>query len=889
MAKDSKYDHNLIEKAWQKKWRDSGIYTPNIKNSKKPFYNLWMFPYPSAEGLHAGHAFSGTGSDVYGRYMRMSGKDVFQPIGYDSFGMHSENFAIKINEHPKDMLSRTTKHYEEQLKSLGQGYDWTRTVTTSDIEYYRWTQWLFVQMFKAGLAYRKKSNVNWCPSCKTVLADEQVINGVCERCKTEVEDKALEQWFFRITDYAEKLLVNLGKIDWPDKIKIAQRNWIGKKEGIDIEYEIVGRKEKIVCWTSRPDTNFGATFVVLTPEHPLALKLATKENKQKVSRYIEKSKKKSKEERMEEGKEKTGVFTGSLAINNVNGYKMPIWVTDFVLADVGTGAVVGVPGHDLRDFEFAKKYGLEIIRVVVGSEGDKSPIKKVEQVQEEEGKMVNSKFLNGMDIHKATKKMIDFMEEKGYGKRTTSYHLRDWLISRQRYWGPPIPMVYCKKCARQGKGWIGSEEAKKWLEKFKFKSKFKDKIIENWKLSTKGRSATGGEIGNSSDESLVGWYPVDERKLPVELPYYKDYKPKGGGRGPLADHSEFYETKCSSCGGKAKRETDVSDTFVDSSWYFLRYPSVDIETATKLPFDPEVTKKWLPVDLYFGGAEHSVLHLMYARFITQVFNDLGHVEFDEPFPKFYAHGLMIKEGAKMSKSRGNVVNPDVYINKFGADAFRLYLMFMGPMDGFPDFRDTGIEGMRRFIEKVWQLFSISKSQLPISNEKELIRRMHLTIKRVTEDIEKFRYNTAISTIMEYVNVLRTSISNEKDNKKTDHGSRITDHSRKALKTLALLLAPFAPHMAEEVWVNVLGEEFSIHKVSWPKYDSKYIKVDRAEIVVQVNGKLRNTINVKAQNSNVKTEVIKLAKDDEKVKKWLKGKKIKKEIFVPGKLVNFVVP
>jgi len=913
--KDNKFDHKTIERKWREKWEKSKTnYSSNILSAKRPFYNLWMFLYPSAEGLHAGHAFASTGSDVYGRYMRMKGFNVFQPIGYDSFGMHSENFAISINEHPKDMLKRTTKRYEGQLKHLGHGYDWTRTVTTSEPDYYKWTQWIFIKMFKAGLAYRKKSNVNWCPSCKTVLADEQVIGGECERCNTKVEIKPLEQWFFRITNYADKLLNNLEKIDWPEKIKIAQRNWIGKKEGIDIEYEVEGRDEKIICWTSRPDTNFGATFLVLASEHPLALKLATKDKKQKVLKYIEMSKKKSKEERVEEGREKTGIFTGSYAINNLNGYKMPIWITNFVLADVGTGAVVGVPGHDVRDFEFARKYDLKVIRVVVGSDGDKSPIKKIEQVQEEEGKMINSEFLNGMDIQKATVKIMDYMEEKEYGKRATSYHLRDWLISRQRYWGPPIPMVYCEACAKENKGWINSEMSHRWLAKCKFKSKFKKKIEENWKLG----------FGNSADWSAAGWYP--EEKLPVELPYIKDFKPKGEGRGPLAEHPDFYKTTCPGCGGKAERETDVSDTFVDSSWYFLRYPSVDSKTATKLPFDAEVTKKWLPIDLYFGGVEHSVLHLMYARFVWHFLRDLGHFNFsskrrpasgwDEPFPRFYAHGLMIKDGAKMSKSRGNVVNPDDYIEKYGADTLRLYLMFMGPMDGYPDFRDTGIEGMRRFIEKVWRLSRVQSAKCQVQSEEELLRKMHQTIKKVTEDIEKFHYNTAISAIMVYVNALRASVENNKiplkvgsshlakskrddtadleslsavsNNKTNQPITQSTNHWREALKTLALLMAPFAPHLAEEIWVKGLGEKFSIHKAPWPKYNTNYIKVEHVEIVVQVNGKLRSTLRLRSGQANDKQKVLKKAKENEKVKKWISGKKIKKEIFVPGKLVNFVL-
>ena len=898
MGKQISFNHQKVESKWQKLWEEIGTYTPDIVKAKKAFYNLWMFPYPSAEGLHAGHAFSSTGSDVYGRFMKMKGYDVFQPIGYDAFGIHSENYALSINNHPKDMVARTTKYYEKQLKSLGHGYDWTRTVNTSEVDYYRWTQWLFAQMFKAGLAYRKAAFVNWCPSCKTVLADEQVIAGECERCGHKVETKELEQWFFRITDYADRLLGGLERIDWPEKIKIAQRNWIGRKEGINIEYKVKGRKEKIICWTSRPDTNFGATFIVLSPEHPFAQKLATKENTQKVKQYIKDSQEKTKEEREAEGREKTGVFTGSYAINDLNGKEMPIWISDFVLMEVGSGAVVGVPGHDKRDFEFAKRYKLPIIRVVVGSDNDKSPMTKIEQVQEEEGTMVNSGFLNGMNIAKAIGAMMDHIEKKGWGRKKTSYHLRDWLISRQRYWGPPIPMIYCEKCAQKSKSWF----------------------------ALKGISFKGVLHKDQSDWKHAGWYP--EENLPVELPYLKNYQPKGTGRGPLAGHPKFYEVKCPHCGGTARRETDVSDTFLDSSWYFLRYPSVGIaesaspgssspakrddsatrtrHSAADFAWDPEITKRWLPVNLYFGGAEHAVLHLMYARFVTQVLYDLKHINFPEPFPRFFAHGLVIKDGAKMSKSRGNVVNPDEYIKKYGADTLRLYLMFMGPMDGYPDFRDTGIEGMRRFLERVWDLFVNNKDVILVEEKdsREVFVKMHQTIKKVTEDMEKFQYNTTISAIMEFVNLLRekavyaeSASSGSSSPAKRDDSATRTRHSAssyircaewdEALLVLAQLLAPFAPHLAEEVWVNVLGQKPSVHTSSWPSYTKEIAEKEEVTVAVQVDGKLRATLKLKAQNSKLKAEVVKAAKKEKNVANWLKGKETRKVVFIPGKLVNFV--
>ncbi len=844
MQSKEKYDHHKIEQKWRKKWLSTKIFSPDVQKAKNPFYNLWMFPYPSAEGLHAGHAFSSTGSDVYGRLMRMRGKDVFQPIGYDSFGIHSENFALKIGEHPQTMLKRTTKHYQEQLQSLGHGYDWERTVTTSDMDYYRWTQWLFVEMFKAGLAFRKSSSVNWCPSCKTVLADEQTVSGKCERCGTEVVSRDLKQWFFRITDYAEPLLENLEKIDWSEKVIVAQRNWIGKKEGITINYAIQGSKKRVHCWTSRPDTNFGATFIVISPEHPVVMEITTKENTQKLKEYIKQSQLKTKEEMISEGKEKTGVFTGSFAINSLNQERLPIWVSDFVLMEVGTGAVVGVPGHDRRDFEFAKKFGIPIKRVVVGPDKDSSPITKIEQVQEDEGTMVNSDFLNGMDINKAIKKMMDFLEEKALGKRETKYHLRDWLISRQRYWGPPIPMIFCDKCAKEGKSWFTKNGCDT------------QKLIHS----------------NQSDWEHAGWYP--DESLPVELPNLEDYQPKGEGSGPLADHPEFYKVACPGCGATARRETDVSDTFLDSSWYFLRYPSVDSNSSTKLPFDTEITKKWLPVNLYIGGAEHAVLHLMYARFVTHVLHDLGLIDFMEPFPKLFAHGLLIKDGAKMSKSRGNVVNPDEYIEKYGADTLRMYLMFLGPLDSNPDFRDTGIEGMRKFIERLWNLFHEEYPKESNKNEKEYTIKLHQTIKKVTKDIQELRHNTAISALMEYVNFLKEKKPVTKD------------LWTESLKTLNQLIAPFAPHIAEEIWTEVLLEPYSTHTSSWPKFDDKLALEDKVTMAVQINGKLRGSIEIERSKSEDKEYLIDLASNDPKIKKWLEGKSIKKTYFVPERIINF---
>ncbi len=798
----SKYQHTSVEKKWQAEWNKAKLNETDIKGAENPFYNLWMFPYPSAEGLHAGHAFASTGSDIYGRYMAMQGKDVFQPIGYDSFGIHSENYAIKINENPHEVVKRTTKHYEEQMRALGHAYDWTRTVATSDPDYYKWTQWLFVKMFEADLAYKKKATVNFCPSCKTVLADEQVVTPkqagkpalsadgevvegamdlrVCERCGTIVEKKDLDQWFFKITDYADRLLNGLDKIDWSERVVTAQRNWIGRSEGMIIKFKKENGGE-LPVFTTRPDTLNAVTFIAVSDE-----KL-----------YNEGS------------AEKIGEFTGEYAIDPVSGRKLPIWKTNYVAPGYGTGAVMGVPAHDERDAEFAEKYDLDI----VNEDPDEALWQKI--------------------------------EKEGWGKKHTNYHLRDWLVSRQRYWGAPIPMIECPK---------------------------------------------------------DGWVAVPEKDLPVLLPNISDYKPEGTGRGPLANHKDFYEVECPKCGGKAKRETDVMDTFVDSSWYFLRYPSVGAASSrnsstfsgpakapkksasvvgSQQPWNSEITRRWLPVDLYFGGEEHSVLHLMYSRFVTMVLHDLKYLDFDEPFPKFFAHGLMIKDGAKMSKSRGNVVNPDEYVEKYGADTLRLYLMFMGPMDGSPDFRDTGIEGMRRFIDRIWRLFteshsgersSIETRQDPIASLQDLQIKLHQTIKGVTEDMEEFKYNTAIAKIMELVNVY------------TEYRVSSVEY----LKPLTLLLAPFAPHLSEEIWVDVLREPFSVHRASWPHYDAKFIDTKETTIVIQVNGRVRGSLNLESGISIKETEVVELAKKEEKVGKWLADKKIKKTIFIPGKLVNFVV-
>ncbi len=812
------YDHTAIEKKWRDVWAARGLNVVDVAAAKKPFYNLMMFPYPSAEGLHVGNMYAFTGSDIYGRFKRMQGYDVFEPIGLDGFGIHSENYALKIGRHPVDHAAVTQKNYYHQLTEIGGMFDWEKTVETYNPDYYRWTQWLFTQMFKHGLAYRGRANVNWCPKDKTVLADEQVIDGKCERCGNMVEKRLLEQWFFRITAYAEKLLGNLSSLDWSEKIKTAQTNWIGKKEGINIRYPVVDEKGKeigeITCFTTRPDTNFGATFVVLSPEHPFVSRVLAVTNKEEASvitRYVNAAKAKSEADRIAEGAKKTGVFTNLYCINGLNNTKMPLYISDFVLASVGTGAVVGVPGHDKRDYAFAIQFDIPIVRVVKGRDGDTSKITRPEQVQEEEGTMMNSEFLNGLDIHKATEKMMDHLESKGWGKRKTTYHLRDWLPCRQRYWGPPTPMIFCTVCAKQKKG---------------------------------------------ERKDMPGWYSVPESQLPILLPRIDDYKTGEDGIAPLAKHKDFYNVACPACGSDARRETDVLDTFVDSSWYFLRYPSVGAKTADTKPFDPEITKKWLPVHMYTGGAEHSVLHLLYSRFVTMALKDWGYLSFEEPFTRFYAHGLVIKDGAKMSKSKGNVVNPDEYIKLYGADALRLYLMFMGPFDQGGDFRDSAMEGMSRWVGRVWRMDTKGISTHAI----------HKLIKKVTDDVEKRRYNTAIAAMMEFTNL--KSVAQED------------------FKKFVLLLAPFAPHLAEEIWER-LGGVFSVHSQPWPTFDASKIIEENFEIVIQINGKLRDAIVVSKKQSTDQKYIEASAKKGEKVQKYLSGSEIRKVIFVPGKLINFV--
>lgn len=792
-----RYDPQRIEKKWQNKWAKNKAWKVDVKKAKKPYYNLMMFPYPSAEGLHVGNVYAFTGSDIHGRFKRMQGYDVFEPMGFDAFGIHSENFAIKKGTHPKEQTEKNTRNFQRQLERLGALFAWEHKVDTTNPKYYKWTQWLFLQLFHAGLAYRDTAPVDWCPSCKTVLADEQVISGRCERCDSEVLQKEMEQWFFRITKYADKLLKNLDWIDWSERTKLAQKNWIGKSEGAMLKFPIAGSQSSIEVFTTRPDTLFGATYVVLAPEHKLVLELQAS-NKKEVEVYVKKSQKKTELERTELAKKKTGVeFKGIKAINPATKEEIPIFIADYVLASYGTGAIMAVPAHDERDWEFATRYKLPITMVVCPQPVGSGTCPVLKNAYTGEGHLVGSGKFDGTTSQKARGGITKFVK----GKKTTTYHLRDWLISRQRYWGPPIPIIYCKKC---------------------------------------------------------GTVPVPEKDLPVFLPYVKDFRPTGKGKSPLAAVPSFVKTKCPTCKGGAVRETDVSDTFFDSAWYFFRYPSTGFSNKA---FDKQLTKKWLPVDMYIGGQEHAVLHLLYTRFITMVLKDLGFIDFEEPFKKFRAHGLLTKGGAKMSKSKGNVVNPDDYFDRLGVDTVRMYLMFIGPLSEAGDWSDKGIVGLSRFLNRVWQLAYRAKKGMPL----ETMR--HRTIKKVTEDLEKLHYNTAIAALMEYSNEIAKA------------------PSQKDIETLLVLLAPFAPYITEELWKE-LGKKGSIHNQRWPKYNPKLLKEKTIKLILQVNGRVRDVAEVSSDISEKEAE--KTALSSGKIQKWIGEKKPKKVIVVENKLVNIVV-
>lgn len=806
-----KYLPAAVEAKWQARWADEGTNNADLDGAPRPFYNLMMFPYPSAEGLHVGNLFAFTGADVYGRFKRLGGFQVFEPIGFDAFGIHSENFALKVGAHPADLIPRNIANFRRQLMRFGGMFDWRHELSTTDPAYYRWTQWLFLQLYRAGLAYRKKAAVNWCPSCKTVLANEQVEGGACERCKTPVEQRALEQWFFRITEYAERLLANLddpSRMDWSDTTTTAQRNWIGRSEGAEIVFRV--GDQAIPVFTTRPDTLFGATFLVLAPEHPAVDAITTGAQWDEVSTYRQATGAQDLVTRKVGGRDKTGVFTGALAQNPGTGETIPVWIADYVLMEYGTGAIMGVPGHDERDLEFARAFHLPIVRVLAAPGGDADTPVTDAEMDTADRRLVNSGSWNGMSPEDAAAAITHDLAARGEGRSVVQYRLHDWCISRQRYWGPPIPIIHCDAC---------------------------------------------------------GPVPVPEQDLPVLLPRIDDFTPDDSGISPLARHAEWYFAPCPSCGAPSRRETDVSDTFLDSAWYYLRYTSTDCADRA---FDAGRVARWLPVASYIGGNEHAVLHLLYSRFVAMVLHDQGLLPFEEPFRRFRAHGLIVKDGAKMSKSRGNVVIPDEYIATWGADTFRLYLMFLGPFQAGGDFRDSGISGPRRFLDKVWDLVDQSIREDACGEiQKAGLARWHRTVKKVTDDYESLNYNTAIAAMMEMLNVLREGNCCE----------------RRLVEDFVVMLAPLAPHFAEECWER-LGHGTSVFDASWPEYDARLLVEDTVEIVVQVNGKTRGKVTV--MRDAPESVVVARAREEESVERNLGARTIRKVIHVPNRLVNLVV-
>lgn len=800
-----KYIPSQFEKKWQDTWRKDRVNAFKNDPKKKKWYTLVELPYPSGD-LHIGHWFTFVTPDVLSRFKKMTGHDVFFPHGYDAFGLPAENAAIKRNIHPKDWTMSNIETMTAQFRTMGSMMDLDDVTISCLPEYYRWNQWIFQQMFEKGLAYRGKVLSNWCEHDKTVLANEHVENGKCWRCGNEVVQKEVEQWFLKITEYADRLIwPEKPSVDWPTSVKVGQNAWIGKKEGIEITYKIEGSKETVTVFTTRPDTNFGATFIALAPEHKIVSKITTAEQKKEVDAYVTSTSKKTELERLQEGKEKTGAFTGAYAINTLTGSKIPIYVSDFVLINFGTGALVGVPGHDMRDFEFATKFNIPVIRVVAGADGDKSEITKPTQVQEKEGRMINSAFLDGMDIHRATTTVMEHMEKEGYGKRVVNYHIRDWSVSRQRYWGTPVPMIHCADC---------------------------------------------------------GIVPVPEKDLPVELPYEVDYMPKG--KPPLASNEEWMKVTCPKCGKDARRDAETLDTFFDSSWYYYRYVNNKYDLG---PFDKEKVPHLMPLDIYFGGAEHTLGHTLYARFFTKFFKDIGLIGFDEFALKRIQHGIVLgPDGSKMSKSIGNVINPDDVVKEYGADTVRLYLCFMMPYEATAPWSTDAIAGMHRFLQRIWQL------REKISDDKKQTAddtfQLNSTIQKVEKDMEHIKGNTAIAFIMTWLNYL------SKQDKVT----------REEYKTLLLLLAPFAPHMSEELW-EMIGEKSSIHAQAWPSVKKGATTATNVKIPVQVNGRIRTVLVIpsdKTEQSYVEAEAL----QDEAVIKHLEGKKYK-VIYISGKILNVV--
>ena len=800
------YNHKVVEKKWQKVWDDEKAFAATNDYSKPKYYALVEFPYPSGQGLHVGHPRPYTALDIVARKRRMQGYNVLYPMGWDAFGLPTENYAIKNKIHPKIVTENNVKHFKDQLHSLGYSFDWDREINTTDPKYYKWTQWIFLKLFKAGLAYKKEMPINWCTSCKVGLANEEVVNGVCERCGAPVVRKVKSEWMLKITDYADKLIEGLNDVDYIERVKVSQKNWIGRSTGAEVDFQIKDTEDKLRIYTTRCDTLFGVTYMVVSPEHPYLDKYKDQiKNWEEIVAYREQASRKSDFERAELAKDKTGVaIDGLTAINPVNGKEVPIWVSDYVLMSYGTGAIMAVPAHDERDWEFAKKFHLPIIQVVAKN-GEEVDVNEAAFTDVATGVLINSDFLNGLEVKDAKEKMIKFLEEKGIGQAKTNYKLRDWVFSRQRYWGEPIPIVHCDKC---------------------------------------------------------GYVPIDESELPLLLPEVESYMPTDNGESQLAAMTDWVNTTCPCCGGPAKRETDTMPQWAGSSWYFLRYTDPHNDKALA---SPEALKYWLPVDWYNGGMEHTTLHLLYSRFWHKFLYDQGVVPTPEPYQKRTSHGMILGEnGEKMSKSRGNVVNPDDIVQEYGADTLRTYEMFIGAFDLAASWSEDGVKGCRRFLDRVWKLQDLMTDEEGYS--KDLETKMHQTIKKVSNDFENLKYNTAIAAMMTLLNDFYKKGS-------------IT---RGELKTLIILLNPVAPHITEEMW-QIIGCEGRVYQQTWPEFDEAKTVESSVEIAVQINGKVKGTLGI--QKDDPKDQVI--AKAKEVIADKLTGN-IVKEIYVPGRLVNIVM-
>ncbi|HBS48297.1 TPA: leucine--tRNA ligase [Candidatus Dependentiae bacterium] len=809
------YDFKEIEAKWQKKWSKDPYFKTKSDRKGKKFYCLDMFPYPSGSGIHMGHWKNYVLSDIYARIKFLQGYNVLHPMGWDAFGLPAENAAIKLGLHPKENTANNIANFKRQLSQIGAMYDWDKEVNTTDPNYYKWTQWIFLQMHKAGLAYQSEAPINWCPSCLTGLANEEVVGGKCDRCGTEVTKKLIRQWVLKITEYAEKLLEGLDKLEWPEKVKSMQRNWIGKSVGATVNFKVAGdESSNLEVFTTRPDTLFGATFVALAYDHPLVSKLTSKENQKSVENFIKEMQEQSSEDRFAENPEKKGVFLGSYVINPVNDQKIPVYLASYILSNYGTGAIMAVPAHDERDFEFAKKYNLPIIEVVKSQATDESIYDEngnLTCATTGDGILINSAQFNGLDAKsEGSAKIIKFLEDKGVGSAKTCYKLRDWIFSRQRYWGEPIPMVHCSKC---------------------------------------------------------GTVPVDEKDLPVVLPEVENYQPTGTGESPLAAISEWVNTKCPKCGDSAKRETNTMPQWAGSCWYFLRYPNTELNDK---PFDSQDMKYWLPVDLYIGGIEHAVLHLLYARFYIKVLHDLGYLEFDEPFTHLFNQGMICAKSnsgriEKMSKSKGNAVNPDDMVGEFGTDALRLYMLFMGPPEMDVEWQDSGLKGTKNFLGRLWKL--LTTTEFVETADEKTLKRFHLFLKDFAERIESFKVNTAVSAMMEFLN---------------DLSEQKLKLDRKTTQQFLAAISVMVPHFSSELLEKLLNKNLA--DCSWPTFDPKLAAVNEIEIAVQVNGKLRANVTIQKGESQQDVQ----SKAEIAIEKWLKEGTVIKVIFVADRLINFVI-